>query len=204
MGSHEGSANRYSDDVERPERSRELEIRRTTESDTVSIMAIHAEAFGGEQGLEIADLARGLLSDDTGMPVLSLVAVKEEEPVGHIVFTRARLTGAESVVSARILGPLAVLPDEQYQGVGGQLIEEGLRQLRESGVDLVFVLGHPEYYPRHGFVPAGDLGYEAPYPIPEKDAEAWMVQELHPGGAGTARGKVQCCEVMDQPQHWRE
>jgi len=169
-----------------------------------SIMAIHVEAFGGEKGLEIAELAKGLLGDNTAVPVLSLVAVKGDVPVGHIVFTKARLTGAGNVVSARILAPLAVLPDEQAQGTGGQLIEEGLRQLRESGVDLVFVLGHPEYYPRHGFVSAGDLGYEAPYPIPEEDAEAWMVQELHPGYAGKARGEVQCCEVLDQPQHWRE
>jgi len=97
-----------------------------------------------------------------------------------------------------------VLPDEQSRGIGGRLIEEGLRRLRESGVDLVFVLGHPEYYPRHGFVPAGALGYEAPYPVPEEDAEAWMVQELQPGRAVEARGKVRCCEVLDQTQHWRE
>ena len=43
---------------------------------------------------------------------------------------------------------------------------EGLKQLAESGVDLVFVLGHPGYYPKFGFRPAGALGFEAPYPIP--------------------------------------
>ena len=90
------------------------------------------------------------------------------------------------------------------EGVGGLLIREGLKRLSEAGVDLVFVLGHPGYYPKHGFQTAGVLGFEAPYPIPEKDAGAWMVQELRSGVIGRVSGTVQCCDVLNQPQHWRE
>ncbi|MCP4699304.1 MAG: N-acetyltransferase, partial [Gammaproteobacteria bacterium] len=96
------------------------------------------------------------------------------------------------------------LPEAHSTGVGGRLIEEGLRQLKKSGVELVFVLGHPDYYPRSGFVPAGALGYEAPYPIPEEVAGAWMVQELSSGVIGRVAGKIQCSKVLDQPEHWRE
>ena len=64
-----------------------------------------------------------------------------------------------------ILAPLAVVPDAQGQGIGGALIEHGLSLLQRSGVGLVFVLGHPGYYPRHGFEPAGRLGFDAPFPI---------------------------------------
>ncbi len=90
------------------------------------------------------------------------------------------------------------------QGVGGQLIKEGLKLLSESGVELVFVLGHPEYYPRHGFKPAGALGFEAPYPIPDEHANAWMVQELRPGVIGSVSGKIICADVLNHPEHWRE
>jgi putative acetyltransferase len=76
--------------------------------------------------------------------------------------------------------------------------------LSESGVELVFVLGHPDYYPRYGFKPAGVLGYEAPYPIPDEQADAWMVQELRPGVIDSVSGKVICADVMNQPEHWRE
>ena len=103
-----------------------------------------------------------------------------------------------------ILAPLAVIPDKQSRGVGGRLIREGLRLLSESGVELVFVLGHPEYYPRHGFKPAGALGFEAPYSIPDEHADAWMVQELCPGVIGRVSGKVMCADVLNQPEHWRE
>ena len=50
---------------------------------------------------------------------------------------------------------LAIVPDAQKQGIGGKLIEQGLEFLSKSRVDLVFVLGHPEFYPRYGFKPAG-------------------------------------------------
>ena len=76
--------------------------------------------------------------------------------------------------------------------------------MSETGVELVFVLGHPEYYPRHGFKPAGVHGFEAPYPIPDKHANAWMVQELHPGVIGNVNGKVICADMLNQPEHWRE
>ena len=76
--------------------------------------------------------------------------------------------------------------------------------MKESGVQLVFVLGHPDYYPRSGFKPAGVLGYEAPYPIPAENADAWMVQELFSGIIGRVRGTVKCSDAMNQPEHWRE
>jgi putative acetyltransferase len=71
-------------------------------------------------------------------------------------------------------------------------------------VELVFVLGHPDYYPRHGFVPAGVLGFEATYAIEEKNAGAWMVQELRPGVIGAVNGRIVCADVLDRPEHWRE
>jgi putative acetyltransferase len=63
------------------------------------------------------------------------------------------------------------------------LIREGLRKLKEIGVEMVFVLGHMKYYPQYGFTPdAGRLGFPAPYPIPPEHADAWMVQALSSDG----------------------
>jgi putative acetyltransferase len=138
------------------------------------------------------------------MPLLSLVAVEDEKLIGHILFTKAKVIETTESVSARILAPLAVLPNVQNKGVGGRLIKEGLNQLKKTGVELVFVLGHPDYYPRSGFIPAGVLGYEAPYHIPEEHAGAWMVQELCSGIIGRVKGKVLCSDVLNQPEHWRE
>ena len=181
-----------------------LNIRKTTQADIETILSIHKKAFGGDKGPEIARLVEDLFSDRTAMPLLSLIAIDGNRAVGHILFTRARLNPADETVSVQLLAPLAVLPEAQSEGVGGQLIEEGLRRLKKAGVGLVFVLGHPDYYPKYGFKPAGVLGFEAPYPIPEEHAGAWMVQELGTGVIGRVAGTIQCSDVLDQPQHWRE
>lgn len=161
-------------------------------------------AFGQRQGQEIVELVNDLLEDETAKPLLSLVAEKDGKLVGHILFTTARLQPENQESSIRILAPLAVSSDVQGEGIGGVLIREGLKQLAESGVDLVFVLGHPRYYPRFGFQTAGILGFEAPYTIPSEHADAWMVQELKTGRLAKNEGKIQCSEVLNQPQYWRE
>jgi predicted N-acetyltransferase YhbS len=164
---------------------------------------IHA-AFGDRHGPEVTGLVADLLADPSALPTLSLVAVSGERIVGHVLFTKVRIEGVEPSVAAAILAPLAVHPDRQSQGIGGGLVTEGLRQLAAAGIDLVFVLGHPDYYPRFGFSPAGRVGFEAPYPIPAEHADAWMVMELRPGVIGHIRGQVICADALDRPEHWRE
>jgi len=181
-----------------------LKIRSSTEFDRTAIDGIHMSAFGRRQGQEIVELVNGLLDDETAKPLLSLVAEKDGKLVGHILFTVARLQPEDQETSIRILAPLAVSSEAQDEGIGGALIREGLKQLAESGVDMVFVLGHPGYYPKFGFQTAGLFGFEAPYPIPSEHADAWMVCELKAGVIGKNEGRVQCSEVLNQPRHWRE
>ena len=180
---------------------KKLIIKKATDSDLNDVLRIETEAFGHSKE---SNLVNGLLNDDSAKPLLSLLAIDDDEAIGHILFTKVRITGNEDALSAMILAPLAILPNAQGKGVGGKLIKEGLRQLSESNVDLVFVLGHPEYYPRFGFKPAGVRGFEAPFLIPDKDASAWMVQELRPGVIGNFSGKIICADTLNEPEHWRE
>ena len=174
-----------------------LQIRPTDESDLDDLLEVERAAFG--QDAE-AELVRNLLADPSARPLVSLMAFDGDRPVGHVLFTAARSDGAE----AALLAPLAVVPERQNQGIGGKLIVQGLKHLKDTGVRLVFVLGHPDYYPRFGFEPAGCLGFEPPYPIAEKDADAWMVQALRPGVIGSVRGKVACAKAIDRPEYWQE
>lgn len=183
-----------------------MTIRRAADADFAGINGVLLSAFGDAEGPEIVALVAGLLGDRTAQPTLSLVAEAEAEAkiVGHVLFTRAGLAPGHDDLSVRILAPLAVAPAAQGQGIGGALVREGLRQLADQGVDLVFVLGHPAYYPKYGFQPAGAFGLDAPYTIPERHADAWMVQALRPGLLGHVRGTVRCSDVLNDPRHWRE
>ena len=164
------------------------------------MMSILRAAFGSE---DEAKLVSDLLGDPSAQPYLSLLAFKKDRAVGYILFTKAHLNSFPSI-SVSILAPLGVIPSYQRQGIGGSLIQYGLQVLADSGVDLVFVLGHPEYYPRFGFKPAGKHGFDAPYPIHEKNADAWMVRSLRPGIVDNYSGKVICAEKLKKPEYWHE
>jgi putative acetyltransferase len=166
------------------------------------ILSIHQQAFG-EDGYEIAGLVKNLFNDPSACPILSLIAESSGRPAGHILFARATLEGSDLRVA--LLAPLAVVPECQSRGIGQRLIQEGLKQLKQAGADLVLVLGHPGYYPKAGFRPdAGALGLQAPFPIEPKNAAAWMVQELRPGILGSVRGTVQCADALNRPEYWVE
>lgn len=161
-------------------------------------------AFGKIEGSEVADLVENLLVDQTAHPLLSLAATSNGKIAGYILFTGARVEPFDQNNSAVILAPLAVLPEFQSHGIGGRLITHGLNQLAVSGVDLVFVLGYPGYYTKYGFTPAGELGFEAPYPIPAEHADAWMVQASDTGQIEKKGRRVVCADSLNKPEYWRE
>lgn len=169
-------------------------------ADLQAVLVIEREAFKSDTE---AELTRNMLADPSARPLLSLLAFVADRVVGHILFTRGVLLGKPEV-KVSFLAPLAVLPRYQKQGIGGQLIKQGLELLAKQGVDLVFVVGHPQYYPKYGFTPAYRLGFEPPYPLPKKVADAWMVQILHPNVIGVVSGRVLCCDVLNKPEYWRE
>ena len=181
-----------------------MRIRHSTDDDREAVLATHADAFGPGEGPEIVELVSALLEDETARPLLSLLAEVDGRVAGHVLFTAAGVQTRGRKPVASLLAPLAVAPTFQGKGVGGRLVKAGLEQLAASGVELVFVLGHPGYYPRFGFRPAGVLGLDAPYPILEKNAGAWMVTELEPGVIGSVRGTVECAAALREERYWRD
>lgn len=175
-------------------------IRTSTKDDSNAILCIHSAAFGHDKE---AVLVNELMADSTTKPTLSLIATDDNTPVGHILFTRAVITDDLSGIRASILAPLAVAPSHHGRGIGGSLVDHGVQVLHDQGVDLIFVLGHPSYYPKHGFTAAEPLGFTAPHSAEQIHPEAWMVRALTSHG-DTTQGQVQCAEALDKLEHWRE
>lgn len=80
---------------------------------------------------------------------------------------------------------MAVLPAKQRQGIGSQLVREGLRVCAEAGHRIVVVLGHPDFYPRFGFSAQLAERLKAPFARP-----AFMALELVPGALENIIGEV--------------
>lgn len=176
-----------------------LTIRTATEADRDSVYRVESQAFGYDKEAKLVD---SLLGDSTAEPRVSLLAFENDQAVGHILFTAGKIEGSKCKIS--LLAPLSVVPDFQGKGIGGKLIDAGLKLLAEMGIELVFVLGHPGYYPKFGFMPAHTYGLMAPYPIPEEHVDAWMVQALNGTDLGHVRGTIVCADALNEPEHWRE
>lgn len=141
-------------------------IRAAAEADHNVIDAVHRAAFAGTvygyQGE--ADLVRMIEAD--GDALVSLVAERDGEIVGHILFSRMDVEADGKAMSAAGLAPVAALPEAQGQGIGDALIRAGLASLRDQGVAISFVLGHETYYPRFGYSPELAARFASPFAGP--------------------------------------
>jgi putative acetyltransferase len=143
-----------------------ITIRNEEPKDIDQVRAIVCAAFPTEAERKLVDALRA-----NGTAIISLVAVNDAEVLGHIMFspvTTAPPTNAKGIG----LAPVAVRPDMQSQGIGSQLIREGLRLCRDLDFDYCVVLGNPKYYGRFGFKRAIEAGIRNEYG--EDEAFMWV------------------------------
>lgn len=148
-------------------------------ADVAAIREVNLLAFGKNYEPDLVDALRA--DPSAWLPGLSIVATGTDgQVVGHVLLSRCTI-GETPVLS---LGPVAVLPAHQGQGVGSAVILAGLAEARRQGEHLVILVGHLDYYPRFGFRPAADFGIDGPISGPHL-----MVLPLddHPVPAGTIR-----------------
>ncbi|WP_075000672.1 GNAT family N-acetyltransferase [Streptomyces qinglanensis] len=133
-----------------------------------------------------ADLVEALRADpDAWLDGLSLLAeTPDGTPVGQALLTRCHVAGHPALT----LAPCAVLPSCQRTGAGTAAIRAALEAARDRDENLVLVLGHPEYYPRFGFLPASRFGIRAPVEVPEEALMALVLDaEAGPAPSGVIR-----------------
>jgi len=136
------------------------------------ITEINDLAFG--QSNE-SNLIKNLRKTKNFINKLSLVAELNSEIVGHILFYPIKIQNNAKEFETLSLAPMAVDPNHQKQGIGKKLVREGLRVSKELGFKSVIVLGHPDYYPKFGFVPASNWNIKCPFEVPDN---AFMAIEL--------------------------
>ena len=149
-----------------------IAIRDERPEDYADVYRVNAAAFGQEGEAALVERLRGACE------YVSLVAVEDGTVVGHIFFSPVTVESEHGGFEATGLGPMAVAPEFQNRGVGSQLVRRGLEECARRGHEVVFVLGHPEFYPRFGFTPAKAQGLTCEYTVPD---DVFMVLELKPG-----------------------
>lgn len=157
-------------------------IRNEVEEDYASVRRVNELAFARSIEADLVDALR-----EKAGSFVSLVAVVEGEIVGHIFFSPVTVEAKQQTFTAMGLAPMAVLPAHQRRGIGSLLVHNGLEACARTGHEIVFVLGHPEYYPRFGFAPASVKGLRSEYNVPDN---VFMVLELRPGALARRQGLV--------------
>jgi len=156
-------------------------IRAEKECDRDAVYAVNKSAFEMPSEADLVDVLR-----QQAQPVVSLVAEENGEVVGHIMFSPVSLSDHPNL-KLMGLSPMAVAPVHQRTGIGSALVRSGLDQCRQLDFVAVVVLGHPDYYPRFGFLPSSQFGIDSEYDVPE---EVFMAMELRPEALTGKTGRV--------------
>lgn len=157
-------------------------IRQEQPEDITVIHHVVHQAFGQLAEANLVDALRR-----NGKAKISLVAEDSGRVIGHILFSEVVIEAGEKRLNGIGLAPLVVSPERQNEGIGSRLSEEGMKRCLEAGYPFAVVLGHPEFYPRFGFVPASRFGIKSEYDVSD---EVFMAMELQEGSLAGFAGIV--------------
>ena len=169
-----------------------VKIRSEGPGDYSSISKVNDLAFKRPNEGLLVSLLRKLEAFE---PKLSLIALYQNQVVGHALFFPTHIRTSTASYPILSLGPISVLPRFQKQGVGGSLITTGHRIAKEFGHECVAVLGHSGYYPRFGYKIASTWGLTNPWGIQN---EAFMAIELNMGALEGKSGMVIYLEAFNE------
>ncbi|HYQ59862.1 MAG TPA: N-acetyltransferase [Desulfatiglandales bacterium] len=164
-------------------------IRTEEPTDVEVIRSIHQSAFPTEAEARLVDRLR-----EESKLALSLIAEVKEHAVGHVAFSPVFVGPQSSGNQGLGLGPVAVLPEWQGNGIGEKLITRGIEDCRRDGYSFVVVLGEPEYYERFGFRRASLFGLGNEYGVDDP----FMALELRLGGLPKVPGIVRYVKVFSE------
>ena len=118
---------------------------------------------------------------------LDLVALVDDEVVGHIISTKAKVVDEYNTeYEILCVGPLSVLPAFQKNGIGSALMNHSILVANKLGFTGMILFGNPDYYHRFGFRNAQE------YKITTKEGqnfEPFMALELQTNGLMYTTGR---------------
>lgn len=149
------------------------------------------------EGLIVGNLAYELMTSTPAEDLYVFLAIENDVILGSIIFSRLRLANN---VNAFLLSPMGVHSSQQGKGIGQKLITFGLDSLKESGVELVFTYGDPNFYAKVGFMPISESIVKAP--LPPSFPEGWLGQSLVSDKIEPIAGDSYCVEALNKPEIW--
>lgn len=185
-----------------------INIRREKIEDYEIVEKITREAFYSKDDLSTKGFACSEhyfvheLRKQDGILELSLVAEKDNEIVGHIIYSHSHVINEnKKVINTITFGPVSVRKDLQNNGIGTQLINHSIKLAKSYGYGAIIIFGHPNYYPRFGFVPGKKFNL---YTKDNNQFDAFMVKELIPDYLKMSKGVFYESKILDEEGNMKE
>jgi putative acetyltransferase len=154
-------------------------VRTEDEADVPAIFAIHRSCFPSDGEARLVDALR-----TAGCLTVSLVAVVNDEIVGHIAFSPVTTQDGATGLG---LAPLAVVKEHRQKGIGAHLVRTGILACKTADYGWTVVLGDPDYYSRFDFEPASKFGLSDEFGGGEHFQAVELIAGQLPTGAGLVR-----------------
>ncbi len=147
-------------------------IRREEARDAAAVDSLVLAAFGPGRFAKTAERIR-----ETSALAVGFCAYEGQDLIGSVRLWSIMSGEAKSV----FLGPIAVDHTRRSAGLGGELVQACIEEVRAAGLDGILLVGDPPYFSRFGFVPAPEAILAGPV---DRRRVMWLpISDVSPAGA---------------------
>ena len=173
-----------------------IEIRKETPLEYRAVEAMVRRAFFNKYrpGCNEHLMVRKMRSHPDYLPEFSRIAVLDGKIAGAIYYFKCCVISEVREITVPSFGPLCADHAFKNHGIGKRLLEETLPLVRAAGYPGVIIFGEPNYYPKRGFVRAGDLGLTD---MEGNAFDAFLAYEFEPGSLRISGGKFRESSLCD-------
>ena len=158
---------------------------------------VFSDSEGEQEGQVIGSLVADLIATTDKNDLQGYVGSLGGKTVAAIFFSRITLASEKS---AFILSPVAVASQQQGNGLGQQLINFGIQQLKSQDIELLFTYGDPAFYSKVGFAPVSEEVIRAPQKL--SYPHGWLAQSLDGEAIAPEAAAAQCVAALNKPHYW--
>lgn len=159
---------------------------------------VFTESEGKKEGTLIGKLVSELASNIDDADIICYCAFDDNDSiVGSVFFTRLRF---KKPIQVYMLAPVAVSTEHQGKGIGQNLINYGLDELKNDQINVVVTYGDPSYYSKSGFEPLSEKVIQAPLDM--SMPVGWLGQSLSDEPIPVINERPTCVKAFNDSVYW--
>lgn len=159
--------------------------------------SVFTSSEGEKEGKLIGNLSSQLASNIDNNEIISFGVYENETLIGSIFFTRLQFG---TPIQVYMLAPVAIRTEHQGKGIGQELINYGLSELKKRSVNVAITYGDPSFYSKVGFKALSENVIQAPLKL--SMPFGWLGQPLTEEPIPTINERPVCVKEFNDPVYW--